>query len=242
MARVRSDEVHLTAMPLNQKSTAILFFARSAKSEDRFKSLFQKDRINRQLLSLLHDSSLSTAKKSGIPIFQISEEQQRGKTFGERISNAFQDVFAQGYQQVISIGGDCPDISVVDIKQAERLIQNHSIVVGPDERGGAYLIGLSRSSFDKGAFHRLKWKSHLLVDSLVGYAEELGVQPVLMRSKFDVNSREDFNWIVQHSTELMHFLRMVLRKNTYTSLLEQPFIELHAVGTSRRRGPPNWEY
>ena len=67
---------------------------------------------------------------------------QQGKDLGERMLQAFETGFTQGYNQIILIGSDLPDISASIIDQAFKLTKEKDIVLGPAEDGGYYLIGM----------------------------------------------------------------------------------------------------
>ena len=68
---------------------------------------------------------------------------QRGRGFGERIENALGDLCASGYERVVIVGRDCPELTAAEISTAfDRLEAGCSLVLGPDWKGGCYLIGL----------------------------------------------------------------------------------------------------
>lgn len=108
-------------MLADTQHTAVLLFTRSAGKEASLKRLQQLQHnnltIDRSLLSL----SLNTAKSTGLPVVCISEDLQRGSSFGERIANAFRELFYQGYYNVIGIGADCPDLTIEDLEKAPGL-------------------------------------------------------------------------------------------------------------------------
>ena len=69
---------------------------------------------------------------------------QRGDELGSRILFTFDQLFQQGYTQVLVIDSDTPTLPTAYLKQALRLIaaQQNDVVLGPTEDGGYYLIGL----------------------------------------------------------------------------------------------------
>jgi glycosyltransferase A (GT-A) superfamily protein (DUF2064 family) len=64
----------------------------------------------------------------------------------EKIEQSFQNLFEEGYERVIAIGGDTPDLGTSCIRDSfERLREGKDdAVVGPSKDGGFYLLGLDR--------------------------------------------------------------------------------------------------
>lgn len=69
---------------------------------------------------------------------------QRGEGIGERMENAFTDVFALGFQEVLLIGSDIPEITEKIIAQAFAALEDKDIVINPTLDGGYYLIGMKQ--------------------------------------------------------------------------------------------------
>ena len=67
---------------------------------------------------------------------------QCGASFAERLGNAIESLVRLGYQEIVIVGSDCPDLAQGDIIHAFELLRQHRLVLGPDHRGGCYLIGL----------------------------------------------------------------------------------------------------
>ena len=89
---------------------------------------------------------------------------QQGKDLGERMKNAFKKGFEDGYNHIILIGSDLPDISENHINNGLEKLKNNDVVFGPAEDGGYYLIGLSK--MHKCIFDNKPWsQSHLLKET-----------------------------------------------------------------------------
>ncbi|MES2775847.1 MAG: TIGR04282 family arsenosugar biosynthesis glycosyltransferase [Bacteroidota bacterium] len=67
---------------------------------------------------------------------------QHGGDLGERMKQAFDTVFTLGYQHVIIIGSDCPELDTVLIENAFNRLGLYDAVIGPATDGGYYLLGL----------------------------------------------------------------------------------------------------
>ncbi|MDP5157966.1 MAG: TIGR04282 family arsenosugar biosynthesis glycosyltransferase [Flaviramulus sp.] len=69
---------------------------------------------------------------------------QKGKDLGERMKNAFAKGFENGYERIVLIGSDLPDISSKHIEISLETLNKTDVVFGPAEDGGYYLIGLTK--------------------------------------------------------------------------------------------------
>lgn len=215
-------------------STAILLFSRSASAEARGKrfglDLAASERITRQLISRTE----ATLARTGLPIFRSDETSQVGDTFGQRLAGSIECVYAAGFEHVLVVGNDCPSILPSHLRAAAQMLQEGKNVLGPDQRGGAWLIGLQRRDFDAGAFAALRWETAHLHDDLAANFSAFTALPQLG----DLNTLENLrqNW---------HFLRTLLAVladllQPDTSVFTAPFLRhdrtliYHRLG----RAPP----
>ncbi len=67
---------------------------------------------------------------------------QKGKSLGERMSNAFQKAFEMGYEKVVLIGSDSIETSEKHLTEAFKQLGENSYVIGPAKDGGYYLLGM----------------------------------------------------------------------------------------------------
>nr|WP_299031408.1 TIGR04282 family arsenosugar biosynthesis glycosyltransferase [uncultured Tenacibaculum sp.] len=69
---------------------------------------------------------------------------QDGNDLGIRMHNAFQQAFSTGYEKVIIIGSDLPDLTSEHINKAFEKLNANDVVMGPAEDGGYYLLGMKK--------------------------------------------------------------------------------------------------
>lgn len=69
---------------------------------------------------------------------------QEGNDLGERMHNAFDNGFKQGYTKIIIVGSDLFHLQPQHINNAFLALNNNEIVIGPAEDGGYYLLGMKR--------------------------------------------------------------------------------------------------
>lgn len=74
----------------------------------------------------------------------ISLHEQKGAGLGPRMAAAFAERFVAGYSQCVIIGTDHPTLPVAFVMQAFGVLDEPaSIVIGPSEDGGYYLLGMN---------------------------------------------------------------------------------------------------
>src|SRR3712207_1695748 len=69
--------------------------------------------------------------------------EQRGADIWERMKNAFLDMFNLGYESLVLIGADIPEITSQNINESLDLLLDHDIVITPTEDGGYCLVGMN---------------------------------------------------------------------------------------------------
>jgi len=80
----------------------------------------------------------------GIVPANVEVAPQRGRSLGKRMRNAFASTFAKGYERVVLIGSDHPTLPSAFVGEAfRRLEEPFSLVLGPAEDGGYYLVGMN---------------------------------------------------------------------------------------------------
>ena len=173
-----------------KENIAILLFSRSAKRESHSKRWTNDPKINLQIAEHLISNTYDQLKTAPFPIFQIDEKLQSGNSFGERLANAFRIVFQKGFSYVIAVGNDCP-ILQVDWHEISMQLIHQKIVLGPDKRGGTYLIGLSEDSDFESKLLQISWKSRSVFHQLKRQFTDYH----LLVSKTDINTFQDvINW------------------------------------------------
>ena len=117
----------------------------------------------------------------------------RGGGFAENFVNSMKDVFDLGYESVVVIGDDIPDISSDQIvKSFEILNKDNNAVVGPSADGGFYLFGLK--SLEEKLFDGIKWRTKNVFRSLIGNLQGQNYSVYLLRVLADIDDRESLNF------------------------------------------------
>lgn len=142
-------------------SPAILFFHRSAYHRASAARLG-----GQRVVEALNGRAERVLCRSGLPVYRVDESAQRGATFGARLAAATRDVFAAGHASVLIVGNDCLSLSAGLLRSAAQRLRAGRTVLGPDHRGGSWLIGLQRADFCADRFAALPWQTTGLLPAL----------------------------------------------------------------------------
>lgn len=209
------------------KPTALLIFAQTAAKDAEQKPVLSK-KHNSPLFEQLNAQTAALVDAAKMDAFWYTEKQQKGQNFGARITHALSEVFDQGFENIIVIGNDCPDLAAADILLARAQLQTKQLVLGPDHRGGAYLIGISKNLFRQEEFKEVSWQSDKALEALVALTHTSN--QFVLSAKYDLNTSADAAALVQISTLFRSILALLISvvkgfktglSNVYTTILAQ---------------------
>lgn len=198
---------------MKPNSTALLYFSRQADSDAREKSWLGRTNYykNQKLAKFLIEQSTKAVNKTGLPVFHFHEGNQEGSGFGERLANAFEELYNKGYQSVIAVGNDSPGISNLNWTSIVSDLEHGKNVIGKSIRGGAYLIGISAVNFQRKNFLNLPWQSGKLYTELFGLLKAVDREVVELEVSRDINTFFD----------LKKFLFSEVISSAFKSLIKQ---------------------
>ena len=122
---------------------------------------------------------------------EIISQPQRGKDLGERMENAFAELFNRGFAQVAIIGTDSPDLPPEHVMKAFALLEHErtDMVFGPTEDGGYYLLAMKKIWGE--LFAGLPWSSEELLAASVARAEDLRLGTTFLPVWHDIDTGAD---------------------------------------------------
>lgn len=120
---------------------------------------------------------------------------QEGEDLGEKMFNALQARFDEGYGHVAIIGSDSPSLPVAYIEQA--LNSEKDIVIGPSTDGGYYLIGMYRKPVNVFA-DGMDWGSEKVLRQTLDRVKNRGSSLELLPPWYDVDRAEDLKFLKTH--------------------------------------------
>jgi glycosyltransferase A (GT-A) superfamily protein (DUF2064 family) len=202
-------------MPLNSmRGRALLIFADDAKFDLARRGLpiaalpLLQFPSPRQELTVTTDIHIfSSASRPSCDAVRV--HRQRGADFAQRFENAIETLSALGYGEIVAIGRDCPTLRTDDIVQAFEHLREKQLVLGPDHRGGCYLIAFRLRN--RALLQGIRWKKNTDCAQLRARCDEEGV--FLLPVKHDLDSWADLrilargsDWIAKVASSLLQFV------------------------------------
>ena len=126
--------------------------------------------------------------------------QSRGD-LGERMSQAFQELFARGHRLAVILGGDLPTLPLGRLRAAFSALEQRPVVLGPSLDGGYYLIGLQAPQPE--LFEGVAWGTPQVLEQTVDRLNRLGLEAECLEPWYDVDTADDLHFLVSHLRLLM---------------------------------------
>jgi uncharacterized protein len=120
---------------------------------------------------------------------------QSGEDLGQRMGNAFKEIFSQGYKQALLIGSDLPDLSSSIIFDAFHHLTTQDSVIGPSKDGGYYLIGFHRDTFCKEIFMHIPWGTAGVYQQTLLFYHKKNFHYHILAQWRDIDDYEDLVWL-----------------------------------------------
>ncbi|MFZ9504752.1 MAG: TIGR04282 family arsenosugar biosynthesis glycosyltransferase, partial [Cyclobacteriaceae bacterium] len=108
-----------------------------------------------------------------------------------RMAAAFRHGFEQGYERILIIGTDCPDLKTNMLEDAFNQLDTYDAVIGPAMDGGYYLLGLKR--FISEVFQDMVWGSDQVFQQTMIRLKHLGQSVGLLEPLRDIDRPEDID-------------------------------------------------
>lgn len=114
---------------------------------------------------------------------------QLGDDLGARMEGAFAYGFSQGYEQIIGIGTDLPDLNAEIMEEAFRQLESRDTVFGPAVDGGYYLLGMKQIMPE--VFRDQAWSTDGLLTETLRRLKNSGNSIALLPPLNDIDTLED---------------------------------------------------
>lgn len=121
--------------------------------------------------------------------------EQRGKDIWERMKNAFIDVFSLGYESLVLIGADIPEISAQHINESLDSLKDKDIVITPTEDEGYCLIGMN--NMDNVVFDMGEYEGMSVVARTIELAKKTSDLIQINHPLVDIDEEEDIISIIK---------------------------------------------
>lgn len=114
---------------------------------------------------------------------------QSGNDLGDKMHNAFVEVFNMGYEMAIVIGSDMFELDDEDLNTAFTALQTNSFVIGPAQDGGYYLLGM-KEPMEK-VFQKKDWGTATVLEQTLKDLE--GENLLILEERNDIDYFEDID-------------------------------------------------
>jgi glycosyltransferase A (GT-A) superfamily protein (DUF2064 family) len=157
-------------------------------------------------LSLGIDVHLFTSSRGSIP-YGPRIHRQAGHDFAARLENAIEKINELGYDEIVVIGRDCPSLGPIDIEHAFGKLESRKLVLGPDHRGGCYLIAFRLR--DRDLLRGVRWKQDTDCAELRDRC--LSSEVCMLSLKHDLDSWADVQLFARSGDPLARLAAFLLR-------------------------------
>lgn len=163
----------------------VLLFTRAPRAEAAVKGL----RGGEALFALSQGRVRAAVDAlSGVELVLVPPAAQAGADFGGKLEAAFRDAVHRGYEEIVAVPGDVPEVTAQDLDSAFRGLSGSDVVLGPSSDGGVWLIGLRAEAVVlSDFFERIPWRTPHVLDALVAKAPEAA----LLAELVDIDRRAD---------------------------------------------------
>ena len=114
---------------------------------------------------------------------------------GVRMGTAFKHGFDLGYERIIGIGTDLPDLNAEIMTEALDILHLKDTVFGKAEDGGYYLIGMNQ--WIPQVFENKPWSTESLLKITLNELESLGFSSSTLQTLNDIDTIDDLkaSWL-----------------------------------------------
>ncbi|MFD0932037.1 DUF2064 domain-containing protein [Psychroflexus salinarum] len=220
-----------------REKTGILIFSRSTDIEcsvkkfDGNQSFFesQKERLE------------NLCSKTGLDTIWYNEHLQVGGNFGERFCNSISSVFSKGYNSLIIIGNDSPQLKYYHLQSSIDSLQSGRVSLGKSFDGGFYLLAIKKQHFNYPEFLNLSWNTSKVSSEIIQLLQTKAKVSFISTLK-DVDNQLDFSSLLNFSKQLYTDVILILKRiqKFFDFNFQNPslFNEKIIFGSFQNKAPP----
>ena len=105
---------------------------------------------------------------------------------GEKMYNAFSSLFRNGYNQVMIIGSDCPELTTAIMEDAFKMLKHNDVVLGPANDGGYYLLAIKKIYAE--LFTDIYWSTEKVLSQTLAACTTAGLSFALLPKLTDIDT------------------------------------------------------
>lgn len=123
------------------------------------------------------------------PIKSFQFHLQKGANLGEKMASAFDFHFKEGFNKLLLIGSDCPEINISVLNEAEQALDHHDVIIGPAVDGGYYLIAMKKVHYE--LFEDMQWSQAQVLENTIQKAKIHFLSTYLLKTLSDIDDLAD---------------------------------------------------
>lgn len=163
--------------------------------EKALKIYWQLVEITKKIASQFKGSKMIWSNKNWTdhsdywPIESFQFHLQKGANLGEKMASAFDFHFKEGFNKLLLIGSDCPDINISVLNEAEKALDRHDVVIGPAQDGGYYLIAMKKIHYE--LFENMEWSHAQVLEHTLQRAKSKSLSIHMLQNLSDLDNVAD---------------------------------------------------
>ncbi len=135
---------------------------------------------------------------------------QEGDYLGARMCHAFEHCFAEGYERVVLVGADIPEVDAPLLRDAFDALDTHDAILSPTYDGGYYLIGFHATTFTPKAFSKIVYSRNDVFEKTLHALSWLRVAQGKMLQ--DLDTLDDLRVLAFQASSALHTYAQTLLK------------------------------
>jgi uncharacterized protein len=126
---------------------------------------------------------------------------QEGNELGSRLDNSFKSAFNMGYQKVLVMGSDSPDIPASTLSTAIQKLNTSDTVIGPTTDGGYYLLGLTKQGYTRDLFSDIEWSTEHVFNQTKDKIEKQNLSVSQLPLWSDIDELTDLTELIERNRQ-----------------------------------------
>lgn len=219
---------------------AILYFAYRPEKEAIRKPLLPHASVktNTRIYKELQNQLFKQVAVLGLPIIHHHDRQQEGNGFAERLCNAIESSFAQGFDRLIILGNDTPGLHKNIYQNTLDLIESGKSVLASTQKGGAAIIAITQAQYSREHWLSIDWQSSATFSEL---SKRLSQSEIIAESIIELHKRSDIqSYILSNpiADSLFYFLWNLVSEKPDLASKCRSFWTIEKFNINGLRAPP----
>lgn len=114
---------------------------------------------------------------------------QEGDNIGDRMHNAIEKMYNDGYDKISLIGSDCYQLTSSIVMDSFRFLSDYDVVIGPAQDGGYYLIAMT--GLYQGLFEAKDWGTDKVLKQTKEDLVKYEINHTFVTELNDIDDEED---------------------------------------------------